>query len=216
MLKRYPKHGDAVPMDDELVDDDSDEMNKPLQPHHHHHHHHRGHHPSNYRMYKGDQGGIGNSLQQQQQLQCSSPDQRKGICYEASECIDRGGIPMGACGAVGSVCCLFEATCGQAVAERHVYFRSNHLIGTSPEASQFCRLKVNKMRADVCQLRLTFETFDIAKPIEGNCSQDIFSVTGQNENFIVPRICGLNTGQHCKFVCVLEFCECQLIRVAQI
>src|SRR5699024_854509 len=40
---------------------------------------------------------------------CTAPDARTGLCYEASECSERGGIPMGRCagGGAGSVCCLF-------------------------------------------------------------------------------------------------------------
>lgn len=49
---------------------------------------------------------------------CSSPDGRKGVCFEATECSARGGTPMGTCstsasptsggqqGGKGSVCCL--------------------------------------------------------------------------------------------------------------
>lgn len=39
---------------------------------------------------------------------CSSADGRKGSCYEATECVSRGGTPMGSCNPSdsGSVCCI--------------------------------------------------------------------------------------------------------------
>ncbi|KAI2799608.1 hypothetical protein BLOT_011514 [Blomia tropicalis] len=148
---------------------------------------------------------------------CSTPDDRFGHCYEASECIERGGIPMGRCQASStdnrqesgsSVCCLFEVSCGDSISEKHVYFR-NPGYPSPLNDQQLCRLKVNKFVKDsngspqsssssssICQLKLNMIEFDIAKPIEGNCTQDIFSVSGQNENNIIPRICGYNSGQH--------------------
>lgn len=45
---------------------------------------------------------------------CTAPDGRKGSCYEANECVKRGGTPMGTCGdsfasgKSGAVCCLCE------------------------------------------------------------------------------------------------------------
>lgn len=135
---------------------------------------------------------------------CVAPDSRKGVCYDASNCMERGGIPMGHCGqGKGLVCCLFEATCGQMINEKHVYFR-NPGFPQSIDSAQICRAKVNKMHQSICQLKLTFNTFDIGKPVEGNCTQDMFSVSGQNENNIIPRICGYNTGQHCKNLFIFQ------------
>ncbi|KAH7641544.1 uncharacterized protein LOC124493204 [Dermatophagoides farinae] len=130
---------------------------------------------------------------------CMAPDQRQGTCYEASICAERGGIPMGRCGGSknGHVCCLFEVTCSQTIRERHVYFR-NPNFPYSYDGQRICRAKIQKLDSSntVCQLKLTFDQFDIAKPIEGNCTQDSFLISGQNENNIVPRICGHNNGQH--------------------
>ncbi|UXI16576.1 homeobox protein Nkx-2.2 [Sarcoptes scabiei] len=134
---------------------------------------------------------------------CIAPDSRTGTCYDASTCVERGGIPMGRCNqntkieSKGNVCCLFETTCGQTTKERHVYFR-NPNFPQPFDGQRICRIKINKIdsAAGICQLRLGFDQFDIAKPIEGNCTQDSFLISGQNENNIVPRICGFNTGQH--------------------
>lgn len=44
---------------------------------------------------------------------CSSADGRKGSCYEAKECVSRGGTPMGSCNPSdsGSVCCICKCVC---------------------------------------------------------------------------------------------------------
>ncbi|OTF72559.1 hypothetical protein BLA29_005973, partial [Euroglyphus maynei] len=130
---------------------------------------------------------------------CLAPDQRHGTCYDASVCAERGGIPMGRCGGPknGHVCCLFEITCSQTIREHHVYFR-NPNFPYPYDGQRICRAKIQKIDSSnsICQLKLTFNQFDIAKPIEGNCTQDSFLISGQNENNIVPRICGHNTGQH--------------------
>ncbi|XP_054154110.1 uncharacterized protein LOC128952702 [Oppia nitens] len=146
-------------------------------------------------------GGAGNG-QRFVDNTCTAPDSRKGTCYEASECVKRGGMPMGRCGAdnagsqaPGSVCCLFDVSCGESATENFVYFR-NPGYPAPYDKSRICRTKIGKISPNVCQFRLEFRAFDIAKPVEGNCSQDIFTISGQNENHIVPKICGLNNDQH--------------------
>ena len=157
---------------------------------------------------------------------CSSADGRKGSCYEATECVSRGGTPMGSCNPTdsGSVCCIckcwvtthpvellcynlahvflstsaVDVTCGDSVGERYVYVR-NPQFPSSDEKSRMCRVRITKSSQSICQFRLDLLHFDIAPPNHGNCSQDTFVVSGQNENNIIPKICGLNTGQHCKY-----------------
>lgn len=136
--------------------------------------------------------------------QCVAADNRHGTCYQASECIKRGGTPMGKCGSSmnsneisGSsyVCCLFDITCGQFVAERFVYFRNPNYPNTFDQ-NRMCRARIGKLDRGVCQFRLDLLRFDVAKPTNGNCSHDMFVVSGQNENYVIPKICGLNDGQH--------------------
>lgn len=137
--------------------------------------------------------------------QCVAADNRHGTCYQASECIKKGGTPMGKCGASSSVndfsgstsyvCCLFDITCGQFAAERFVYFRNPNYPNTFDQ-NRMCRAKIGKLDKGVCQFRLDLLRFDIAKPTNGNCSTDMFVVSGQNENYVIPKICGLNDGQH--------------------
>ena len=166
-------------------------------------------------------GGLPHDFQRPD-AQCVAADGRHGTCYQAGECIRRGGTPMGRCGPqaaavfassssasslanqplggdqlTGSshVCCLFDVTCGQFAAERFVYFRNPGYPQTF-DHGRMCRAKIGKLDKGVCQLRLDLLRFDIGKPTNGNCSQDMFVVSGQNENNVIPKICGLNDGQH--------------------
>lgn len=93
------------------------------------------------------------------------------------------------------VCCLFDVTCGGYAAERFVYFRNPNYPATFDQ-SRMCRARVGKLDKGICQIRLDLLNFDVAKPLNGNCSYDMFVVSGQNENYVIPKICGLNDGQH--------------------
>ncbi|RWS31051.1 uncharacterized protein B4U80_06090 [Leptotrombidium deliense] len=132
---------------------------------------------------------------------CLSADGRKGNCYEASECVNKGGTPMGKCPfnkGNGAVCCLFEITCGEFASEQFVYFR-NPNYPRYYENSRVCRVRIGKNGKNICQYKLELLTFNLAPPNYGNCSQDVFVVSGQNENHVVPKICGTNNGQHYYF-----------------
>ncbi|XP_042144689.1 uncharacterized protein LOC8040514 [Ixodes scapularis] len=124
---------------------------------------------------------------------CRAADGRDGTCYDAVQCLNRGGTPMGRC--ENGVCCVFEVSCGEASSERTAYVRNPGFPG-SHNREAMCKVRVSKRDADVCQFRLDFLTLDLARPMDGNCSQDMLVVSGQNENNQVPRVCGLNTGQH--------------------
>ncbi|XP_076316289.1 uncharacterized protein LOC143228807 [Tachypleus tridentatus] len=131
-----------------------------------------------------------------EQDSCVTADGREGTCYDASVCMKRGGVPMGHCVEDrSSVCCLFEVSCGNNSYEEFTYFR-NPFYPQPYEKEQLCRIRVGKKKPAICQMRLDFLELDIARPVDGNCSQDMLVISGQNENNLVPRICGLNTGHH--------------------
>lgn len=48
------------------------------------------------------------------------------------------------------------------------------------------------------QVLLEFEAMELRPPINGDCMDDRFVVSGQNINSRVPVLCGINTGQHSK------------------
>jgi len=131
---------------------------------------------------------------------------RNGTCYTASECAAKGGSSSGSCASSFGVCCVFEKSCGGgSISENNTYFTSSAL-----NKGGSCGLTICKCDADVCQLRLDFETFVLSNPVTatditisttlnanriGSCDTDSFGVTvpgGKSP----PQICGTNTGQH--------------------
>ena len=83
--------------------------------------------------------------------------------------------------------------CDDTTYENNTYFSSSSYA--SP-----CVLKVCKLSANICQLRLDFDTFVIAQPessttpIVTNCIDARFSTTSQGAT--MPVLCGTNTGKH--------------------
>lgn len=90
-----------------------------------------------------------------------------------------------------------DVQCGGATSEMISYFQSPN-FPEPYEQEGTCKMRIAKNSDAICQMRLDFLDFDLARPSEGNCSQDMLVVTGQNENNLIPKICGLNSGQHCK------------------
>lgn len=122
-----------------------------------------------------------------------------GVCYTASECNTLGGTSAGSCAQGFGVCCSFGGICGGSTSVNNTYFRSTD-SDTSP-----CTFSVCKSEADICQLRLGFDTFDIAQPStiypgddnpigRTQCQQAQF--TASSDGPPPPIICGTNTGYH--------------------
>ncbi|XP_055850596.1 uncharacterized protein LOC129915154 [Episyrphus balteatus] len=117
-----------------------------------------------------------------------------GICYHEFECNSLGGTAMGACANGVGVCCVFVQGCGDITNQPVVYFESPN-YPTPVTEGLICVLIVN-LKPNVRQVRLDFLMFELNRPTDGECLQDQFVVSGQNVNFQVPIICGINTGQH--------------------
>lgn len=101
-------------------------------------------------------------------------------------------------------CISVDIQCGGATSEMMSYFR-NPGYPLPYEQEGTCKMRIAKHSDAICQIRLDFLEFDLARPSEGNCSQDMLVVTGQNENNLIPKICGLNSGQHCKCDTLINF-----------
>ena len=122
-----------------------------------------------------------------------------GVCYTASECTSLGGSSSGSCAQGFGVCCTFSGACGGSTSLNNTYFASTD-SDTSP-----CLFSVCKASEDVCQIRLGFDTFDIAQPSTSNlgddnpnsrtqCTDAQFTATSDGPN--APTICGTNTAYH--------------------
>uniref|UniRef100_A0A1I8PBI4 CUB domain-containing protein n=1 Tax=Stomoxys calcitrans TaxID=35570 RepID=A0A1I8PBI4_STOCA len=118
----------------------------------------------------------------------------EGTCYHEFECKTLGGIPTERCADGVGVCCIFLAGCGDNTEQSVTYFESPNYPQSYREA-MICVLIVN-IRKNVQQVRVDFLMFELNRPTDGNCEDDQFVVSGQNVNFAVPILCGINTGHH--------------------
>ncbi|XP_075165403.1 uncharacterized protein LOC142237843 [Haematobia irritans] len=118
----------------------------------------------------------------------------EGTCYHEFECKTLGGISTERCADGVGVCCIFLTGCGNSTEQSVTYFESPNYPQPFRD-SMICVLTVN-LRKRVKQIRVDFITFELNRPTDGNCEDDQFVVSGQNINFVVPTLCGINTGHH--------------------
>lgn len=100
---------------------------------------------------------------------------------------------------------LVEVTCGATITQNGTYFRSPDSPLPFTE-SQTCSVAIQPIRRDICQLRLDFVVFDMARPNAGNCDTDRLIISGQSPNNILPALCGYITGQHRMSIKSDNFC----------
>lgn len=136
---------------------------------------------------------------------------KNGTCYTAEECSAKGGVNADTCASGFGVCCTFTVGCGSSSGENCTYFEVTGAVAGAC-GSQICP------SADVCQIRLDFDTFVITGPSTnsvsvakmtfgiaaaagkkfsyvGQCLTDAFNVGGTT----VPTLCGTLTGDHIYF-----------------
>lgn len=143
---------------------------------------------------------------------CQGQGYRNGTCYTSAECSEKGGTADGACARGYGVCCIFSIGCGQTSSENITY-----ILGGDDfmDADANCRYSLCRCSADVCRIKLEFNTHTLGPPVIGigfknadaakakeqkspnaigDCTGDNFVVSGTNNQ--VPVICGENSGQH--------------------
>ncbi|XP_050098917.1 uncharacterized protein LOC126579560 isoform X2 [Anopheles aquasalis] len=143
-----------------------------------------------------------------------------GICLNEQECQQQRGIAMDLCSPVYGVCCVCKPSfsmfallnlfitlimiirllivavqygCNtqteQNVSFFHASFTSD-VISTIP-----CSFTVT-IEQTVRQVMLEFILFELQPAQHGNCLDDIFVISVQNDNRAYPLLCGINSGQH--------------------
>ncbi|XP_037801521.1 uncharacterized protein LOC119596379 [Penaeus monodon] len=130
------------------------------------------------------------ALVQIQPDQCTTKDgfSTLGTCMPAKECTSTGGTASGTCAKGLGVCCLVKKRCSSTSKFNNTYF----VNPTDDTTLGACTLTINRMNANICQLRLDFIYFDLSQPdATGQCSVDFFTVQGTP-----TMVCGSNTGQH--------------------
>jgi len=128
------------------------------------------------------------------QCTAQSDNTMYGICYTSSECSTRGGSSDGNCAAGFGVCCTFTiSTCGTGITQNCTYITNPSYPSTYTTAGT-CTHSVTPLNADICQLRLDFDNFDITEVTDGLCT-DSFAISGQSGQN-PQNLCGTLTGQH--------------------
>lgn len=136
-----------------------------------------------------------------------------GTCYTATECGDKGGTTSGNCASGFGVCCVFLTTAAAGtitVSENRSRLRNAEYNSYATATTlQTYVYTVNKMKSDICQLRIDFTNFVIAGP--SNTVESITAGTGTNcaDSFRVTTtdvatwsqtrtgtLCGSLTGEH--------------------
>jgi len=131
---------------------------------------------------------------------CTTSDGDFGSCYTTSECTSLGGVTSGSCASGFGTCCFLSKGCGTSTSVNNTYFVSSG-ADTSP-----CSFQVCKADSNICQIKLTFTTFDIPQPSTAvnaagqntisrtQCLDAQFSASTSGSS--AQTLCGLNSGYH--------------------
>jgi len=134
--------------------------------------------------------------------ECAATNGLYGTCLSASECNGLGGLSAGKCAQGFGLCCVLSSnSCGDTISRNLTYIRNPGYPATYSEAGD-CEWKITKSQENICQIRLDFETMEIADPnvvdtgLTGRCETDTFQGIQAQTGSDTPLICGYNTGQH--------------------
>merc|ERR1711970_152591 len=137
-------------------------------------------------------------------IACGATTGYNGTCYTASECTSKGGTASGTCASSFGVCCVFNLACGESTTQNNTYAIISSYSTSSD--SDPCTYTICKQNAEVCKLRIDFDTMVLASPFTkhvlategpklGDCIYDTLTVSNPGGSS-PPIICGYNTGQH--------------------
>merc|ERR1719495_2878854 len=135
-----------------------------------------------------------------------------GTCFTASECSSNGGSAQGNCAAGFGVCCVFSVSASNSRVNKNCTYivnpsyPSNYAPTSTPNTVTYT---INKSQADVCRIRLDYDTFVLTQPsqvaaTQGQCLTDSMTLTTTSQTTVpsagvygnYPYLCGTNTGYH--------------------
>jgi len=136
----------------------------------------------------------------------------QGTCYSSTECSDKKGMASGNCASGFGVCCVFLHTTAASatISENRTRLRNSQFpsIATATTAQNIV-YTINKMKSDICQIRLDFGTFIIAGPSVTTeaipaasttvCQDSLVLATSDNSAVTSSpfgTLCGALTGEH--------------------
>jgi len=135
-----------------------------------------------------------------------------GTCYSSTECSDKKGMSSGNCASGFGVCCVFLNTgaISATISENRTRLRNAEFPSiTTATTAQSIVYTINKMKSDICQIRLDFGTFIIAGPSVTTeaipaasttiCQDSLVLATSDNSAVTSSpfgTLCGALTGEH--------------------
>merc|ERR1712018_174398 len=135
-----------------------------------------------------------------------------GTCYSSTECSDKNGMSAGNCASGFGVCYVFlnTAAATATISENRTRLRNTEYPSiTTATTAQTIVYTVNKMNADICQIRLDFSNFIIAGPAVTTenipaaastiCQDGLVLATTDNSALTSSpsgTLCGQLTGEH--------------------
>ncbi|TRY61732.1 hypothetical protein TCAL_01774 [Tigriopus californicus] len=134
------------------------------------------------------------------QCNASATSELSGVCYTQSECQSFGGRAAGDCALGFGVCCVFEYDCNSLrPAPRDVFYFQNANFPNDQSDPSMCLFGISILNANICQLRLDFEEFDLdsGSSLTSPCDRDSLEIlsTGMSD-LGMGKLCGNNQDQH--------------------
>jgi len=145
------------------------------------------------------------------ECQATSSADLKGMCYTESECKnDKKGTVDGNCASGFGVCCVVKVNTCPGTAMQNGTYLENPGYPTAMKTTGACVYTVNRLQADICQIRLDFTKTLLSAPASTSTGVCTFTSAGTAGDSLViapgdtklvaaqkpPVLCGKLTGQH--------------------
>jgi len=119
----------------------------------------------------------------------------RGVCFSEDDCGTKGGTASGTCASGFGVCCLFKVSdCTTTINQNVTYIQNTGYPSSYSITSKTCSYTVSGS-ADICQIRLDFDTVVLDQPSSTGTCSDEFSVDSP-ASADPPTMCGTFSGTH--------------------
>jgi len=136
---------------------------------------------------------TGSPLPPSPMLCLSHSPAREGVCKQAGDCKESGGVYQGFCKGGLGVCCIEEHKCGGVTQEKVSYFQNPEF--PSPVTVGTLCSHVVKVASGTCFVRLDLHSFNLSGHVGGNCRTDWLAVIGAaGGDERVAGVCGERSG----------------------
>ncbi|KAH8391060.1 hypothetical protein KR215_005397 [Drosophila sulfurigaster] len=120
---------------------------------------------------------------------CTTNGGATGTCLTRFKCMRQGGTVNGYCGTYG-VCCETNMACGTTTRLKRTIIRNPATF-----VSDTCQYTIEAFSANVQQLRIDFEQFELPQPVVSTTDERVIECQDYFEAGAF-KLCGVNAGQH--------------------